>query len=450
VLETVAETRPDRLPATATATVSATPDAAAAPLPSISLPKARQRERKRQVSRWLRRALFTLVALGAVAATATALRPRPVPVELTRATRAPLTVAVEESGTVRIKDRFVVSAPVSGTLGRIAFEVGDTVKAGTPVAELAPMAAPLLDPRSRAEAEARLGAALSSEGQAGAQVARARAAQDQAEQDLARYRRLSAGGAVTEQAFEQAAFAARMRTDELQSALFGLETSGEQVRMARAALGRATGVPGAAGRAVEVRAPVSGKILRIQQKSAGVVAAGTPLLELGDDARLEVVVDLLTTDAVRVRPGSRAIVHGWGGDDLNGRVHRIEPSAFTRISALGVEEQRVNVVIDLDEPRARWANLGDGFRVEVRIVVAQVDRALTLPLGAVFRSGNRWAVFRVDQGVARTTPIEVGHRAEAVVEVAAGLPEGAEVVVHPGDRVRNDVRVQRLTPTGER
>jgi HlyD family secretion protein len=371
-----------------------------------------------------------------------ALRPRPVPVESVRAARTSLTVAIEESGTVRIKDRFVVSAPVAGTLGRIAFEVGDTVKAGTPVAELAPMAAPLLDPRSRSEAEARVGAALSTEGQAGAQVARARAAQDQAEQDLVRTRRLSASGAVTEHVLEQAIFEARMRGEELQSALFGLKISGEQVRLARAALGRANGAPGSAGRAVDVLAPVSGTILRIPQKSAGVVQAGTQLLELGDDTSLEVVVDLLTTDAVRVRPGSRVIVHGWGGADLKGRVHRIEPSAFTRVSALGVEEQRVNVIVDLEEPRTRWAQLGDGFRVEVRIVVAEVDRALTLPLGAVFRSGNHWAVFRVDGGVARTTPIAVGHRAEALVEVAEGLPEGAEVVVHPGDRVRDGVRVE--------
>jgi HlyD family secretion protein len=437
MLDTIAQNPSERPPATAATDHELAP----AQLHPV-VTNAEAREHKRLVARYLRRGIFTLAGLAVVAGAVLALRPQPVPVETVRALRGPLTVAIDESGSVRVKDRYLVAAPVTGTLGRIAFEVGDTVKAGTTVAELAPVPAPLLDPRSRAQAEARLGAALSSAGQAGAQVSRARAAKDQAELEFGRTRQLNQSGAVTDHALDQAAFEARIRGEELESALFGQKVGGEEVRLARAALGR-SGDPAAAARHIDVTAPVSGKILRIQQKSATVVAAGTVLLEIGDDAGLEVVVDLLTTDAVKVQPGSRVVIHDWGGADLAARVHRIEPSAFTRISALGVEEQRVNVVIALDEPRLRWAALSDGFRVEARIVVAEVERALTLPMGAIFRSGNRWAVFRVEAGQVHLTPIEIGHRAEAQIEVTNGLAEGSEVVLHPGDRIRTGVRVRQ-------
>jgi HlyD family secretion protein len=339
-----------------------------------------------------------------------------------------------------VKDRYVISAPVTGSLARIALEVGDPVQEGATVAEVAPLAAPLLDPRARAEAAARLGAALSAEGQARAQVARARAAKEYAGLELARTKRLSTHGALTAHSLDQAAFEARMRDEELGSTLFGLKVATEEVRLARAALGR-TSEPGALSRHVDVVAPVSGKILRIHHESAGVVQAGAPLLEIGDPAALELVVDVLTTDAVRIRPGTRVVVQGWGGEPLAGRVHHVEPAAFTRQSALGVDEQRVNVIIGLSDPPARWAALGDGFRVEAQIVVAEVPEALVLPLGAVFRDGKRWAVFRIEGGTARLTPIEIGHRAQGQVEVRNGIGEGAKVVVHPGDRVREGVRV---------
>jgi HlyD family secretion protein len=404
---------------------------------SDPVPAATARERKRLVARRLRRGLLLLAAVVVAAGGVLALRPRPVSVEIAAASFGRLEVAVEETGVTRAQDHYLVSAPMPGTLARIELKVGDLVREGQTVAELAPLAVPLLDPRARAEAEARLGAARSAEQRARAQVAHAEAARQLADDELLRTRRLQEGGALTPQALERATFDARLRAEELRSAIFARKVSGEEVRLARAALGAGRGEV----RHVDVVAPVSGQVLRIQQQSAGVVQAGAPLLEIADPAALEVVVDLLTPDAVRIHPGTRVVVEGWGGPPIAGRVHRIEPAAFTRASALGVDEQRVNVIVALVDPRARWQALGDGFRVEARLVVAELDRALTLPLGAVFRSGGGWAVFRIENGVARSTPVEVGHRAQAVVEVRAGLSQGDAVVVHPGDKVKDGVRV---------
>jgi HlyD family secretion protein len=415
-------------------------DASISEAPLLTRPAApavSARERKRVAARRLRRVLLAVAALVVVAGAVLVLRPRPVPVEVARARIGRLEVTVEETGVTRAHDHYLVSAPMAGTLVRIGLEVGDMVAEGQTVAEIAPLSAPLLDPRTRAEAEARLGAARSAELQARAQVARAGAAKQLADAELTRTRRLEAGGAVTAQALDRAAFEARLRDEELRSASFARKVAVEQVRLAQAALGSGR----AALRHVDVVAPASGRVVRIQQKSAGVVQPGTPLLEVADPAALEVVVDLLTPDAVRVHPGTPVLVQGWGGQPIAGRVHRIEPAAFTRVSALGVDEQRVNVIVDLVDPRSRWEALGDAFRIEARLVVAEVDRALILPMGAVFRSGNGWAVFRIDGGIARTTPVEVGQRAQALVEVRGGVSESDAVIVHPGDKVTDGVRV---------
>jgi HlyD family secretion protein len=371
-----------------------------------------------------------------------ALRPQPVTIDAARAVRGPLVVAIEEDGTTRVKDRFVVSAPVTGSLSRLVLEPGDTVKQGDALAEIAPALSPLLDERTRAEAEARLGAALSSLGQARAQVSRAKVAQDLAEQELARSHSLAKNGTIAAQALEQAEFAVRMRTEELSSATFGAKVAEEEVRVAKVALGR-DGAGTRLDRHVDVLAPVSGRILRLHQKSAGIVQAATPLLEVGDPAALEVVVDLLTTDAVHVLPGTPVVIRGWGGEQtIAGRVRRVEPSAFTRPSALGVDEQRVNVIVALVDPYERWSALADGYRVEARIVLWQGDRVLKVPQGAVFRRGDGWAVFRIEHGTARLTPIGLGHRGETEVEVVSGLAEGAEVAVHPSDRVKDGAKVE--------
>jgi HlyD family secretion protein len=400
------------------------------------------RERRKKLARAIRQGLLGLAILAATVASVFALRPQPVPIDVAHAVRGPLAVVIEEDGMTRVKDRFVVSAPVTGSLSRLALEPGDPVHEGDPLAEIAPALSPLLDERTRAEAEARLGAALSSLGQARAQTSRAQAAKELAEQELARTRRLAETGALSPQALEQADFAARMRSEELASAEFGHKVAGEEARVARVALGKDNGPP-RADHHVDVLAPISGRVLRLHQKSAGVVPAATPLVEVGDPSALEVVVDLLTTDAVHVTPGTAVVIRGWGGDgEIAGRVRQVEPSAFTRASALGVDEQRVNVVIALTDPRERWAALGDGYRVEARLVLWQAPQVLKVPLGAVFRQGDHWAVFRIDAGVAHLVPVRVGHRGETEAEITNGLSDGATLAVYPGDRVKDGVRVK--------
>jgi HlyD family secretion protein len=393
--------------------------------------------------RRLRQGLLASALLGAALAAVFALRPRPVPVDVAAVIEGPLVVAIEESGVTRVKDRYSVSAPVTGRVSRLTLEVGDAVKEGDPLAEIAPALSPLLDDRTRAEAEARLGAALSALDQTHAQVARATTARELAAQELSRTRQLAASGSLSAQALEQAEFAARMRGDELNSAQFSAKVASEEARIARVSLGR-DGEHRAPDRHVDVLSPIAGRVLRVQQKSAGVVQTGAPLVEVGDPGALEVVVDLLTTDAVHIGPGTEAVIDGWGGDSpLAGRVRRVEPSAFTRPSALGVDEQRVNVVLTITEPSAKWSALADGYRVEARFVLWQAPKVWKAPQGAVFRYRDHWAVYRVEGSVARLVPVSIGHRSDTEVEIKGGLAPGAELVVQPGDRVKDGVRVER-------
>jgi HlyD family secretion protein len=404
--------------------------------------RSRVRERKRRLTHNIRQALLLAVLLLAAGAAALALRPRPVPVDLATLVQGPLSVVIQESGVTRVKDRYEVSAPVTGRLSRLTLEAGDAVKEGDPLAEIAPALSPLLDNRTRAEAEARLGAATSALDQARSQIARAKTALELANQDLARARQLASSGALAAQALEQAEFAVRMRADELNSTTFNAKVAFEEVRLARVALAgdRERVAP---DRHLGVLSPVAGRVLRVQQKSASVVQAGALLVEVGDPSALEIVVDLLTTDAVHVRPGTEAIVEGWGGEaPLRGRVRRLEPSAFTRPSALGVDEQRVNVIVALTDPAEKWTALGDGYRVEVRFVLWQSSSVLKAPHGAVFRYRDRWAVYRVSNGVARLSPVSIGHRGETEIEILSGLEPGTTVAVQPGDRVKDGAHVE--------
>jgi len=401
--------------------------------------RRRQRERHRKLGRALRTAVLGLGIAGASVAAVWALRPSPVPVDVARVTRGPLEVDVDETGTSRVKDRYVVSMPLAGRVSRLDFEVGDPIQEGQVLVEIAPSLSPLLDARAHAESEARLGAALSAQGQAEAQRARALAGAEQAEREQARLEALARSGSVAEREREQAEFAQRMRKEELASAVFAAKVAAEEVRAAREVLGDGEH---SRARHADVVSPVSGKILRVQQKSAATLQAGAPLVEVGDPAVLEVVVDLLTTDAVRVTPGTPATIEAWGGAPVAGRVRRVEPSAFTKPSALGVDEQRVNVIISLTDPRERWASLGDGYRVEARLVLWQAPDVVKVPHGAAFRHGDGWAVFRVDRGVARLVSVQVGHRGETEMEILSGLAPGDEVAIHPGDRVKEGARVE--------
>lgn len=415
--------------------IPSAPDACA---PADHAPAAAIKERRRKRRRLLRRGLAALVTLVALVGAALALRPPAVPVDLARLERAPLVVAVEESGVTRIQDPYSVSAPVTGSLSRVLLEPGDPVERGDVLVELTPTLPPLLDQRSRAAATAELEAAVAALGRARAEAERARAAHELAERDLARD--VAVRGSIAPQALERSEFTALMRREELESARYTVRVAERQVQRARAALD--SGRDAEPADPIEVTSPVAGTVLRVHRRSAGLVEAGAPLIEIGDPASLEVVVDLLTTDAVQIEPGTPATVAGWGsGRTLTGEVTRVEPSAFTKPSALGVDEQRVNVIIALTSPRREWLALGDGFRVEARIVLWQARDVPQLPLGAVFRHGDDWAVFRDRGGRAELTRVELGRRGDTHVEVLWGLEPGDAVVVHPSDQVEPGARL---------
>jgi HlyD family secretion protein len=298
----------------------------------------------------------------------------------------------------------------------------------------------MLDARSRADAAAALTAARAVVGRARAEEQRARAARDLAARDLARERDLSGAGLTTRQALETRETAMLAADEALNAARFAAAAAAADVARAEARLRPAT--VEISGGVVEVRAPVDGVVLRRFLDSEGVVAAGTRLVEIGDPSHVEVVADLLSTDAVKVKPGMRVTLEQWGGDGaLGARVQRVEPSGFTKVSALGVDEQRVNVILDPDDDARVWGAMGDGFRVEVRIAIWEGADVLKVPASALVRDGEGWAVFRVDGGRARRTPVQVGHRAPREVEVTGGLEAGALVILHPPDTLNDGDRI---------
>lgn len=395
---------------------------------------------------WRRWMLWSVLLAALAAGLVYAFWPQPVPVDLAPVTRGRLTVTVDEEGQTRVKQAYVVSSPIAGNARRIELEIGDTVVAGkTKVADIEPIDPAFLDIRSRAQAQAAVRAAEASRERAEAELNGARAELVFERTELRRARQLhkrAAGSKRTldnaERAFKTGVAAVetakanlRVRAFELERARLQLLPPGERTR-------RTLGPCGC----VTVRSPVSGNVLRIFHKSAGVVRAGEQLLEVGDPRRLEIVVDLLSSDAVRVRSAQRVIIENWGGDrPLAARVSRVEPLGKTKISALGIEEQRVDVVIELTDPPERWKMLGHGFRVETRIVLWETENALKVPLSALFRVGEKWAVFITDEGRARRRFVTIGRRTDLEAVVNGGIKEGARVIVHPGDRIEDGVRV---------
>jgi HlyD family secretion protein len=401
-------------------------------------PAARRRPNhaaRRAVTKWAKRTALALGGLGLTVAIVRAWLPSPVAVDVATARKGTLEVEVDEDGRTRVLDRFVVSAPISGTLERIGLEAGAPVAVGAEIAHILPPEPALLDARSRDEANARLTAAIARRKQADATVARAQAAHDQATRDADRARKLVEHGAITASEGERDDLAARIADEDLASAQLARTAAQAELDAARTAL-----TPGGgSAEPATVIAPSGGRVLRIVRDSAGPVLAGQPLLELGDPQKLEVVVDVLSSDAARIAPGMEVALEGWGGDaTLHAHVREVEPSAFTKISALGVEEQRVNVIARVDDPPAA---LGDGFRVDARIIVWRGD-VLHVPSSAVFRDHGRWAVYAVDHGRARLAPVELGHRGRLDVEIAKGVDEGAAVVLHPSDRVTDGVKIE--------
>lgn len=372
---------------------------------------------------------------------AVTLWPRAVAVDVGPVTRGRLVVTVDEEGETRLHHRFTVSAPVAGRVLRIELEPGDVVERDrTAVARMRSDAPTLLDARSRAEAQAAFAAAQSVVGRARAEEQRARAALELARSQLERERALDASGLTARQSLEAKQTAVVTAEESLRAATFAAAAARADLEQARARLQPSTLEAG--GRILPVLAPVDGVVLRRFRESESVVPAGEPLVEIGDPSHLEIVSDLLSTDAVRVKPGMRVSVEEWGGPEPFGaKVERVEPFGFTKVSALGVEEQRVNVIIDLDDDRAAWKAMGDGYRVEVRIAVWEADDVVKVPTSALFREGRQWAVYVVEGGRARRASVTLGQRTNTEAEVLGGLREGQQVVLHPPDTLTDGSRV---------
>ncbi|RMH20174.1 MAG: HlyD family efflux transporter periplasmic adaptor subunit [Acidobacteria bacterium] len=398
----------------------------------------------------LKRLLTWTVGLLAVLAVAVALRPQPVPVDLARVERGELVVTLDEEGETRVRERFVVSAPLAGKVLRIELEPGDEVRAGeTVLATFEPRDPALLDARTRARLEAEVKAAREALGAARAERDRLAAEHAFARSELDRYRRLAAADVVARNNLEMAERDERAAGEQLEAAVHALARAEREVEAARARLLDGNALRRAAhdGTPVSLPSPIDGVVLKRLRESETVVAAGEPLLELGNPAQLEIVADYLSADAVRIRPGMAVLIEQWGGDAaLRGRVKRVEPSGFTKISALGVEEQRVNVVIDFEDPRRAWQALGDGYRVETRVVVYRTADAVKVPTSSLFRAGEDWALYAVEDGRAVLRRLELGPRNGLEAEVASGIDEGALIIVHPSDDVAGGVKVE---PRGE-
>ena len=381
------------------------------------------------------------VAVALVGAIAWVLRPRPILVETVSVTRGALEATVMAEGRTRVRDLFVVTAPVDGELERISFKAGETVSAATVLARLRPVAPRPLDVRSRAEALAAVAAARAAVERAEAAEKEAVGALTHAESQLATARTLSSAGAVPAKDFEHAGHEVEIRGQAVQASRAALDVVRADLARAEAAAAVSTGRPG--GTTTEVRSPVSGRILRVLRQSAGPVAAGTPIVELGNVATIEIVADFLTTDAVSVKPGAKATILDWGGSEtLAARVRQVESGGFTKVSALGLEEQRVPIVLDLLSERP--AALGNDFHVNVAIVVWAGGDVITIPSTALFRIGERWGVFVVRDGRARLTPVTVGRSDGTRSVVERGLAEGEQVVVQPSDALQDGSRVAVL------
>lgn len=392
-----------------------------------------------------------VVGLALLVAIGLAFMPQPVPADLATVSRGPLAVTVDEEGQTRVRDVYSVSAPVGGRVLRIRAEVGDPVTQGeTVVATIQPTDPSFLDARSLGQAEAQVKAAEAARTLAAADVERARAELDFAQSEYRRAQRLAGKGTISQSTLDKARLDMRTRAAAFDEARAALSMRDFELENARALLiqpGDAsdTTAPegGTLGCCVPVRAPITGRVLRVMQESEAIVQPGAPLIEVGNADDLEIVVDLLSEDAVRVTEGDRVVIEDWGGPhDLNGIVRRVEPFGFTKVSALGIEEQRVNVIIDFEDAPEKWAELGHGYRLDTRIFVWEADDVLKLPVSALFRDQGQWAVFRVVDEEAVLTPVEIGRRNALDAEILSGLEEADSIVIHPSDRVVDGVGIE--------
>lgn len=386
--------------------------------------------------------------LGAIAILALirALQPQPLAVDAEAVSRRSLRVTLDQEGRTRVRDKFIISAPVAGRLQRIKLEPGDPVAAGNILVEMLPDDPPPLDARNRAEAKAQVESARANLERAEAEREKSLAEEQLARTDLERARALFEKGVVARAVLDAAETRARTYAMAVEAAVAASASAAHELERAQALLiepdapgRRAAANPGPA---IMLRSPADGVVLRRLRESEAAVPAGEPLVEIGNPSNLEVIADYLSTDAVKISPGMQVLIDQWGGAAvLSGRVRRVEPSGFMKISALGVEEQRVWVVIDFDSPPEAWKTLGDGYRVEVRVIEWEGTDVLTVPVGALFRQDDAWAVYVIENGVARLQKIEIGRRNGMAAQVLTGLSAGERVIVHPPDSLREGLRV---------
>jgi HlyD family secretion protein len=369
-----------------------------------------------------------------------AMMPAPVEVDLATVDRGPMRVTLDEEGETRVRNRYMVSAPVSGRVLRIELEPGDTVVADRTV--LVTLQPAPLDARTRAEAQARVDGAKADLGLAHAELSRAQAEYRFAQSEFDRVQRLAEEKIASEEMLDTAQLKVDTGREGESAAKFAVRTAEHNLAQARATLVGEVG-SGATPKPITILSPIEGVVLRRLRESSAVVAAGEPLIEVADPSRLEIVSDFLSEDAVRVPAGAPVLIERWGGDrSLRGIVRRVEPFGFTKISALGVEEQRVNVVIDFEDAREAWNALGDGYRVEVRVITWESEDVLRVPTSSLFRAGAGWAAFRESGGDAHLTELEIGERNGLTAEVVSGLDAGDRVVLYPSDAVGDGVSIK--------
>lgn len=399
---------------------------------------------ERPMTRIVKFLVMAVLLAAVIAAFAYVLTPKPVPVDTATIDIGPILVTVDEEGKTRIKEVYTVSSPITGRLLRLPVKVGDAVRAEvTPVASILPVSPSFLDQRTRSELQAAAEAAKAAVDFADADLARKRSEERFAESGLERAKRLAETARISQTTLEKAELDYDTAKAAVLQAEANLDLRRHEYESAKARLIEPDTAPDNdnASCCVIVYAPADGVVLKLIQESEQVIQAGTPVLEVGDTGNLEIVVDLLSTDAVRIAVGAEATVENWGGKPLNARVSRIDPAGFTKVSALGIEEQRVTTVLQLTDPKEEWRALGHDFRVFVRITAWEDDNALRVPLSALFRVGSEWAVFRIEDGIARQTIIGIGHRNSRHAEVLGGLAEGDSIILYPSDRVSDGAAV---------
>jgi HlyD family secretion protein len=369
--------------------------------------------------------------------------PQPVLVEAIAVKRAPLTVTIEEEGRTRVVDRYVVSAPVDGVTCRVDLNVGDSVEQGKVLLTITPLESQVLDPRSRAEARARVSSAESALHAAEEQAVAAAAAEQLAAAELKRMRPLKDKGVISYGAFDEAVTEAKTTAAAKRSADFNVEVAEYELQAARSVLDYTAGNNGEPAERVPVRSPITGRILKVEHECEGPVRTGDALLEVGDPSVLEIEVDVLSADAVKIKPGMDVLFDRWGGDQpLQGIVRVVEPVGFTKFSALGVEEQRVLVISDFTSPAEQWQRLGDGYRVEARFILWHEDDVLQVPASSLFRYHNGWGIFVIEGRHATRREVDIGQRNGLIAQILNGVKQGEMVINHPSDAVEDGRRVK--------